>query len=68
MNKRSIIAAVLMILGLILTAGAVSGSEYGDLSFKDSIVYGIVGAALLAASVPISGDLKRNDDEKKNRP
>lgn len=68
MNKRSIIAAVLMILGLILTAGAVSGSEYGDLSFKDSIVYGIVGAALLAASVPISGDLKRNDDEKENRP
>lgn len=67
MNKRSIIAAVLMILGLILTAGAVSGSEYGDLSFKDSIVYGIVGAALLAASVPISGDLKRNDDEKENR-
>lgn len=68
MNKRSIIAAVLMVLGLILTAGAVSGSEYGDLSFKDSIVYGIVGAALLVASVPISGDLKRNDDEKKNRP
>ena len=68
MNKRYIIAAVLMVLGLILTAGAVSGSEYGDLSFKDSIVYGIVGAALLAASVPISGDLKRNDDEKKNRP
>ena len=68
MNKRSIIAAVLMVLGLILTAGAVSGSEYGDLSFKDSIVYGLVGAALLVASVPISGDLKRNDDgEKKNR-
>lgn len=69
MNKRSIIAAVLMVLGLILTAGAVSGSEYGDLSFKDSIIYGLVGAALLVASVPISGDLKRNDDgEKKNRP
>lgn len=67
MNKRYIIAAVLMVLGLILTAGAVSGSEYGDLSFKDSIVYGLVGAALLVASVPISGDLKRNDDEKKNR-
>lgn len=68
MNKRSIIAAVLMVLGLILTAGAVSGAEYGDLSFKDSIVYGIVGVALLFAAVPISGDLKRNDDgEKKNR-
>lgn len=69
MNKRSIIAAVLMVLGLILTAGAVSGSEYGDLSFKDSIVYGIVGVALIAAAVPVSGDLKRNDDnEKENRP
>ncbi len=54
MNKRYIIAAVLMVLGLILTAGAVSGSEYGDLSFKDSIVYGIVGAALLAATQKIS--------------
>lgn len=67
MNKRSIIAAVLMVLGLILTAGAVSGSEYGDLSFKDSIVYGIVGAALLVASVPISGDLKRGDNDEKVR-
>lgn len=27
----------------------------------------VIGAALLVASVPISGDLKRNDDEKKNR-
>ena len=65
MNKRSIIAAVLMVLGLILTAGAVSGAEYGDLSFKDSIVYGIVGAALIAASVPISGDLKRGENDDK---
>lgn len=68
MNKRYIIAAVLMLLGFLTIAGAVSGAEYGDLSFKDSIVYGIVGVALLVASVPISGDLKRNDDgEKKNR-
>lgn len=67
MNKRSIIAAVLMVLGLILTAGAVSGSEYGDLSFKDSFVYGIVGVALIAAAVPVSGDITR-DDEKENRP
>lgn len=66
MNKRSIIAAVLMVLGLILTAGAVSGSEYGDLSFKDSIVYGIVVAALLVASVPVSGDLKRGDNDDTN--
>ena len=66
MNKRSIIAAVLMILGLILTAGAVSGSEYGDLSFKDSIVYGIVGAALLVASVPVSGDLMKRGDNDDN--
>lgn len=66
MNKRSIIAAVLMVLGLILTAGAVSGSEYGDLSFKDSIVYGLVGAALLVASVPVSGDLKRGDNDDTN--
>lgn len=65
MNKRYIIAAVLMVLGLILTAGAVSGSEYGDLSFKDSIVYGIVGVALLFAAVPISGDLKRGDNDDK---
>lgn len=65
MNKRSIIAAVLMVLGLILTAGAVSGSEYGDLSFKDSFVYGIVGVALLVASVPISGNLKRGDNDDK---
>ena len=70
MNKRSITAAVLMVLGLILTAGAVSGSEYGDLSFKDSIVYGIVGVALLFAAVPISGDLKLkwgDSDENRKR-
>lgn len=65
MNKRSIIAAVLMVLGLILTAGAVGSMEFDNLSGKDVFVNILIGIALLFAAVPVSGDLKRGDNDDK---
>lgn len=65
MNKRYIIAAVLMLLGFLTIAGAVGGNERGTIGLQETLIRGTVGAALIAASVPISGDLKRGDNDDK---
>ena len=58
MNKRYIIAAIFGILGFMLFAGAVGSMEFDDKGFGDVFVNIFIGAVLLVASVPISGDLK----------
>ncbi|HCF83574.1 MAG TPA: hypothetical protein DER68_06635 [Ruminococcaceae bacterium] len=63
MNKRYIIAAIFGILGFLLFAGAVGSMEFDDKGFGDVFVNILIGAALLAASVPVSGDLKRGDND-----
>lgn len=63
MSKRHIIAAIFGILGFLLFAGAAGSMEFDDKGFGDVFVNILIGAALLAASVPISGDLKRGDND-----
>lgn len=65
MNKRYIIAAILGILGFLTIAGAVGSMEFDNLSGKDVFVNILVGIALLFAAVPVSGDLKRGDNDDK---
>lgn len=66
MNKRYIVAAIFGILGFLLFAGAVGSMEFDDKGFGDVFVNILIGAALLAASVPVSGDLKRGDNDDTN--
>lgn len=65
MNKRYIIAAIFGILGFMLFAGAVGSMEFDDKDFGDVFVNILIGVALLVASVPVSGDLKRGDNDDK---
>lgn len=70
MNKRYIVGVIFGILGFLLFAGAVGSIEFDNKGFGDVFVNIIVGAALIVASVPISGDLKLkwgDSDENRKR-
>lgn len=68
MTKREIIAAALFIIGFILMCGAV-----GQLEFEKIPDYGAfwlragIGASLMAAAIPISGDIERGDNDRSRK-
>lgn len=70
-DKRYIAAFVLGMVGFIVILGAVGGLEYGDFTFGQATARGIVGLLIMAAGIPVSGDLPELLDDlsekKKNR-
>lgn len=47
---RDFLSGIMLAAGLFLMAGAVGALEYGDISVKDCIVTGLIGA------VPVNGE------------
>lgn len=64
MDKRYIAAGILMTVGLFIVACAVGGMDYGDLTIGQAAVRSVVGLLLMAAAMPVSGDIS---NERKNR-
>lgn len=66
MNKRSIIAAVLVTIGVLLIVGAVGSLEFCEIGYKEFFARAGAGVAVIAVAVPVSGSLKRGkkDDTK----
>lgn len=61
MNKRHIAAGIVGALGFLLMLSAVSLADFGELPIGDFAARSIVGILLMAASLPISGDLAADD-------
>lgn len=61
MNKRYLLAAVLVTIGFLVLIGAVGSLEYGSIGLDEMFVRAGVGFALIVAAFPVSGDLKRGD-------
>ena len=68
MNKRYIVAGALIAIGLLLIFGAAGDADFTGCFGRDFITRSIIGALLIFAAVPVSGDLDIEPDEKKNRP
>ena len=67
MDKRQIIAAIMAVIGTLLLFGAVGSVEFGGTTAGEFIARSAIGIALIGASVPVSGDLDIDPEEKKNR-
>ncbi len=58
MNKRYIVAFVLLALGLVLVVGTFGKYEFdGVIAPAEFIGKTVLGLAMMAAALPISGDL-----------
>ncbi len=62
-TKRQLIAIALMALGIIICFGAVGHSEFHDVWTVRHTVKCVVGLAVALASIPVSGDVTRDDVE-----
>ena len=70
MNKRYIAAGIVGAIGFLITIGSVGSADFGDISIGEFAARSIIGILLMAASLPISGDISADDyapREKKNR-
>lgn len=67
MNKRSIIAAVLVTIGFLLIVGAVGSMDYGSIGVKEALVRSAIGAGLIGIATLVNGVLKRGDNDEKVR-
>lgn len=65
MIKRYIIAAVLVTIGFLLMIGAVGSLECGDIGIGETFARAGVGFAMIVVAAPVSGDLKRGDNDDK---
>ena len=63
MNKRYLLAAVLVTIGFLLMIGAVGSLECGYIGIGETFARAGAGFAMMVAAAPASGDL-----QKKNRP
>ena len=63
MNKRYLLAAVLVTIGFLLMVGAVGSLECGEIGIGEAFARAGAGFAMMVAAAPVSGDL-----QKKNRP
>ena len=61
-DKRYLAAFALGMVGFIIILGAVGGLAYSDFTFGQAIARGIVGLLIMAAGVPVSGDMKGSDN------
>ena len=68
MKKREIIAAIFFVIGFIIMLGTVGQLEcnkfmdYGEFWLREGI-----GASLMAAAIPISGDIERGDNDRSRK-
>ena len=69
MNKRYIAAGIVGTIGFLLMISAVSLADFGELPIGDFAARSVFGILLMAASLPISGDISADDyaRKKKNR-
>ena len=65
MTCREITAAILFALGFLLILGAVGQAEYSYIWADEFNVRAGIGIALMAAALPVSGDIEL--PKKKNR-
>ena len=56
-DKRYIAAFVLGMVGFIIVLGAVGGLECDDFTYGQAIARSVVGLLIMAAGIPVSGDL-----------
>ena len=56
-DKRYLAAFALGMVGFIIILGAVGGLECDDFTYGQAIARGIVGLLIMAAGIPVSGDL-----------
>ena len=64
-DKRYLAAFTLGMVGFIIILGAVGGLECDDFTYGQAIARGIVGLLIMAAGIPVSGDLP---SKRKHRP
>ena len=64
-DKRYLAAFTLGMVGFIIILGAVGGLECDDFTFGQAIARSVVGLLIMAAGVPVSGDLP---SKRKHRP
>lgn len=62
-TKRQLIAVALLALGIMLCLGTVGDMEFYDVWTVRHTVSCVVGLLLMAASVPVSGDVTGDDVE-----
>lgn len=70
MNKRYMAAGIVGTIGFLLMISAVSLADFGGITVGDFAARSVIGILLMAASLPISGDISADDyapREKKNR-
>lgn len=65
MNKRSIIAAVLVTIGFLLIVGAVGSSECGEIGIGEMFARVGAGVAVIAVAVPVSGSCEVEKEKTK---
>ena len=64
-DKRYLAAFALGMVGFIIILGAVGGLECDSITYGQAIARGIVGLLIMAAGIPVSGDLPTG--KRKNR-
>lgn len=57
MSVRQIIACVIFVIGFLLVVGAVGEAEFDYILASDFWIRSISGLVLIAASIPVSGEL-----------
>ena len=57
MSVRQIIACVIFIIGFLLVVGSVGEAGFGYISISNFWLKSISGLVLIAASIPVSGEL-----------
>lgn len=66
MNKRYLLAAVLVTIGLLTMIGAVGSLECGNIGIGETFARASAGFAMIVAAAPVSGDLKRGEKDDSN--
>ncbi len=66
MNKRYLLAAVLVTIGFLLMVGAVGSLECGNIGIGETFVRAGAGFAMIVVVAPVSGDLKRGEKDDTN--
>lgn len=67
MNKRYLLAAVLVTIGFLMAFGAVGSLECGEIGIGETFARAGVGFTLVVAAAPVSGDLKKKSCRNERR-
>lgn len=67
MNKRYLLAAVLVTIGFLLMIGAVGSLECGNIGIGETFARAGAGFAMMVAAAPMSGDLQKKNRRNERR-